>query len=386
MYLYLNMSSQYFNDYNNIKNPIVILREKNHSTIFEWIEYVSYFRKMCDFIDFFILKCSIRDYYIEDTISARSLLRKIMENLNFYIYDIIHYEYFLSFDESIKRFKNLKYIICEGNGLVSDFKKHKFLDYLLNSLNYIQLIVVIFERNLLHPSNNLLPSIFTFLNTISEIKFLPFAGGNNGYNFIKSFWVTQSCVTNNQYLYFIQNSGYIKKSYWSQDGYYWLKATKSLKPKNWSQIGDKWFINNIPIDDLYNHPVEKINYYEAEACCNFYKCRLPTEEEWIWMSTNRNKTEHPNGIDCPFFFELAVNFSCVESVLDRKFESLMGLYQLYGNVWEFTQSMVVEDNETKICTKGGDWKVPNFVLNKNLKMFVKKFDSDNSIGFRMIHN
>ena len=66
--------------------------------IFEWIELVSYFRKITEIVDNYIIKCSIKNYYSNNGLNdARSLLRKIIENLNIYIYDMLHVEYFITF-------------------------------------------------------------------------------------------------------------------------------------------------------------------------------------------------------------------------------------------------------------------------------------------------
>ena len=43
-----------------------------------------------------------------------------------------------------------------------------------------------------------------------------------------------------------------------------------------------------------------------------------------------------------------------------------------------------EDEIQTVCLKGGDWKVPNFILNNNLKMYLEKDKRDYSTGFRII--
>ena len=183
----------------------------------------------------------------------------------------------------------------------------------------------------------------------------------------------------------MENHGYLEKTYWSKDGYTWLNNSKASKPTNWIFSDNRWYVNNIPIEEMYNNPVEKISYYEAEACCKFYGGRLPTEEEWIWMSTNRNKTVHPNGIDIPYFFESAINLSNIEAANNTNYESLMGLFHLYGNVWEYTSKIRLKKiNDIEVCLKGGDSNVPEFLMNNSLKLFLSKDTTGLQTGFRII--
>lgn len=64
----------------------------------------------------------------------------------------------------------------------------------------------------------------------------------------------------------------------------------------------------------------------------------------------------------------------------------MGLVHLYGNTWEYTTTVKNSEDKTLVCLKGGDWKVPNFILNNNLKMYLEKDIRDYSTGFRIIKN
>ena len=45
------------------------------------------------------------------------------------------------------------------------------------------------------------------------MNFVPFAGGKLNNKQIKSFWVTNSCVSNYQFLQFIENKGYFNIKY-----------------------------------------------------------------------------------------------------------------------------------------------------------------------------
>ena len=93
---------RYYTDYNNfIIKPKIEYQIKNSASYFfviEWIEYVSYFKKICEFLEFYIIKSLVNNFYSKTKfISSRQIITKIIENLNFYIYDKIHYDYFFSF-------------------------------------------------------------------------------------------------------------------------------------------------------------------------------------------------------------------------------------------------------------------------------------------------
>ena len=381
-------SLKYYFDYNKIIIKPKIFFEtskpKSNFFIFEWVEYTSYFRKMNEVLDYYIIKCLIKNYYsTKKFTSARELISKIVKNLNYFVYDKIHYDYFFNFDDTIHRFKYLEKIILDSN-LFSDIKKKQFINYLISSLDILQEIIIIFDQNNILNNNSYKRNPFNFNDRIQLLNFVPFAGGTINNKKINSFWVTDMCISNYHYLQFIKNNGYLKKSLWSEDGYNWVNANSIYKPKNWKFINNEWFIGTIPIEEVYNLPVEHISYYEAEACANYYKCRLPTEDEWEWMATNRNKTKFPNGIDLPLFFELSINFSSVEAVNGQGCKSLMGLYQMFGNTWELTSSLKIDNDQIEVCLKGGDRNVPTFILNSKLKMYIERYSNDFLTSFRMI--
>ena len=352
--------------------------------IIEWIEYVSYFRKICQSLDYYIIKSLINDYYSSnESYSSRFLIRKIIENLNIFIFDIIHHDYFNNFDDMIKRFKYLQKMITDSNTFSYE-KKKKFIYFLVSTLDILQEISNIFDQNRVCIFKKYICNHFSS-DKIYELNFIPFAGGSLNNNKIKSFWVTDTCLSNFHFLEFVRRGGYSSKHYWSDEGFNWIFANNINKPYNWSYIDGKWYVKNLLLEDSYNLPIEKLSYYEAEACANFYNCKLPTEDEWIWMSTNRNKTSHPGGIEIPLFFELSVSFSEIDNVNSSGFKSLMGLYQLYGNVWEFTKTMKVSD-KIEVCLKGGDRNVPNFILNNKLRMYIEKSNRNFNTGLRLIRN
>ena len=73
------------------------------------------------------------------------------------------------------------------------------------------------------------------------------------------------------------------------------------------------------------------------------------------------------------------DFAELESVKYSSGESLLKVNQLYGNVWEFTKN----DNTKEVICKGGDNKVPSFVMNNELSLKILKNQRNFSIGIRL---
>ena len=137
-----------------------------------------------------------------------------------------------------------------------------------------------------------------------ELEFIKVCGNSfnfnmstlNRTNFVDSIEVSKYPITNYQYLKFVEKGGYFKEKYWSKDGYYWKNFCNLTKPNHWEHKNNIWYVNGSLLSNYYDYPILKISYYEAEACCKFYSCRLPYEYEWNYISSNRNNTLNPYGL------------------------------------------------------------------------------------------
>ena len=250
----------------------------------------------------------------------------------------------------------------------------------INELN------IIFNDNFIFKQQEEDSQIYNFVSKPIDFEYIPIAGGYYNSTLIKSFWVTKDCVTIYYFKKFVDEGGYTSSYYWSEEGNNWRKAKNITKPMNWYNYDGNWFINNKEIDDIENFPITNINYYEAEACCRYYNGRLPKEQEWVWISTNRNKTNHPNGLNIDSHFTCS-NLSEIKPINYFYNESLLGFRQLYGNAWEYTNTFEIGSyNQTFVCLKGGNEMIPNFCLNKDLSLLINKYDNNHSTGFRIVRN
>lgn len=134
-------------------------------------------------------------------------------------------------------------------------------------------------------------------------------------------------VTNGEYLEFMVDGGYQKPELWLSDG--WSLINDPHKgfsaPLYWEGSGDDWFIYTLTgLKRLDMHaPVCHVSAYEADAYARWKGARLPTEAEWevaaatVPVVGNFVESKHLHPVPSP---------------------SGSGIGQLFGDVWEWTQS------------------------------------------------
>ncbi len=88
--------------------------------------------------------------------------------------------------------------------------------------------------------------------------------------YLDPFFIDQSEVTNAEYSEFINDGGYFKQEYWTEEGWKFIKENRIFSPKYWRNL--LW---NSPSD-----PVVGVSWYEADAYARWTGKRLPTEAEW----------------------------------------------------------------------------------------------------------
>ena len=344
---------------------------------------VLYFKKIFEKLDFFILKSLLKNYYSKESlISSRELIEDLVLELELFLNlkrSEIDYKY-TNFDLTVNKFKKYKTFIINYW-----YPKDTITDYFEKSVNiivktlviYNELLAIFTESNddmILKP--NSISKYSKILENGIDIEYLPFAGSKD----IKSFYCSKNVISIYQYLQFVENDGYNKKIYWSNEGFNYIKENKLICPKNWYLNGNMWYIRESPIVFFYNYPVFNISYYEAEAFANFCNARLPTEEEWNWVASNRNKTSTPFGVYLPNIYSLISDINDKELINLTYSESLMNINMLYGNVWEFLKT-----NDKLVSCKGGDNFTPNFIMNNDLVFKIKKECRLYSVGIRLIY-
>lgn len=144
--------------------------------------------------------------------------------------------------------------------------------------------------------------------------------------FVQNFQLAHRLITNQEYLEFINDDGYKRLELWLDEGWSKVNSEEWIAPLYWFKREGNWFNFTLsgarPID--LNEPVTHISYYEADAFAKWKGCRLATEQEW----------EHACGklyIEGNFVDEDAFHPVPMK-------EQQTSLKQMYGDVWEWTQS------------------------------------------------
>ena len=111
-----------------------------------------------------------------------------------------------------------------------------------------------------------------------------------------------------------------------------------------------------------NHPMNCMDWYAATEYCEWIGGRLPTEEEWEYASTH-NGTKHLNTTypwgDAEPSSARANYYKTFSSTTEVGYfspagDSPLGLVDMSGNVWEWTNSLYYSDRYNRIL-KGGSW-------------------------------
>ncbi|HSI38796.1 MAG TPA: ergothioneine biosynthesis protein EgtB [Methylotenera sp.] len=128
-------------------------------------------------------------------------------------------------------------------------------------------------------------------------------------NYLYPFAISQTLVTNGEFLEFIEDNGYSKPQHWLSQGWDWINEQQIEQPLYWSKQGGIWheytLYGLIPID--LHRPLVHISYFEADAFASWKKLRLPTEHELeVYLNNSQMKKTleedvllHPNDSSSP---------------------------------------------------------------------------------------
>lgn len=197
----------------------------------------------------------------------------------------------------------------------------------------------------------------------------------NPYHVTKTlgFEICRHEVTNRDFEQFVNSTGYITLAERRKDAFVWREGTDTSEwiqdptanwryPNGGSQGG---------IADKMDHPVTCISFQDAQIYCMWAKVRLPTVDEWeiasrggseyrkyFFGESNTNISEYANigqGVTHPAA-DLNEGYSTTSPLGSFK-PNPIGLYDVYGNVWEFCSDVPasMKSMENIATTRGGSW-------------------------------
>lgn len=185
---------------------------------------------------------------------------------------------------------------------------------------------------------------------------------------IDNFKASKYLVSNQEFLDFVNDGGYLHPRFWTEEGKAWLAYSKAQKPFFWHLRDNKWWQRNLTeeIPLPLNWPVE-VNQLEAKAFCNWKMektqtpIHLPTEAQWyILRETIEGDTN--NWHETPANINLAHYAS---SCPVNRFEH-DGLCDVIGNVWQWTDTPIDGFNGFKVHPLYDDFSTPTFDGKHNL--------------------
>jgi ergothioneine biosynthesis protein EgtB len=130
---------------------------------------------------------------------------------------------------------------------------------------------------------------------------------------LAAFQIARAPVTQQEFLLFLQDSGYTRREFWTEESWAWRERERIAHPTYWRNSGDEWerrhFNQWVPLEP--HPPVSNISWFEADAYCRWARRRLPTEFEWeaaagkissgkIWEWTASDFLPYPGFSEDPY--------------------------------------------------------------------------------------
>ena len=183
---------------------------------------------------------------------------------------------------------------------------------------------------------------------------------------IPTFRLMRTEVTNRQFERFVGASGYQTTVGKTGKGNVWWKRWRLIEGADWRHPEGP----ESNIEGLADHPVVQVSAIDAEAYCQYYGMRLPSEDEWEYAARGPQGFRYPwgNALTRATLAERtnAGSYACCAASAADGFlrtapvgsfplgRSPFDLDDMAGNVWEWTSSPFPGAAQKRVI-RGGGW-------------------------------
>ena len=212
---------------------------------------------------------------------------------------------------------------------------------------------------------------------------------------IPGFDIGRHAVSNREFNNFLEDGGYSRAEFWSEEGLSWLKSLAVREPAFWRD----------PLFNSPDQPATGISFYEAQAYAAWASARLPTELEWEKAARGPDGLLYPWGYENPDVSRanfapgyVPINISPIDVQECARGDSPYGCRQMAGNVYEWcvdfyhfdtpgrrsSQNLVELRPARRRVMKGGSWGVGPSRLRPAARWSSPPEMRDNVGGFRLV--
>ena len=184
----------------------------------------------------------------------------------------------------------------------------------------------------------------------------------------RNIQISETEITIGQYLEFCDKTN----SHWP----HWLEKGNEYNiytgtNKYYSKIGMS--------ESNSNHPITGVSALDADAFCKWKGGRLPTEQEWEYAAKGGEDYEYSGSDNLdPIAWYNRNSGSKTHRVRSRA-PNGYGLYDMRGNVWEWTSSKEGTDR----VFRGGSWRDSEVYFSFSFRLTNNPTFRNYSIGFRL---
>jgi iron(II)-dependent oxidoreductase len=166
------------------------------------------------------------------------------------------------------------------------------------------------------------------------------------------FAIARAQVTQAEFATFVDDGGYRRQEFWSDEGWAWREGARAAHPVYWRRERGGWLRRDFDrwVSLEPHRPVIHVNWYEADAYCRWAGRRLPSEAEWEAAAAcepdrraglSPRKRRFPWGDEPPTPARAGLDWrgmGCLDVGALPAGDSAFGCRQMIGNVWEWTSS------------------------------------------------